>query len=167
LPAVCADVLSPALEAELARVDPADAHLYVERLEISLSGIDLDRLEAELVQAVRKEIADYFRRHPPAPPRTDRTQSARGVELRTMAWTINDALVMFLRSGRLPWSFLAPPGARFEQLVLDAWTATAPGDAIPPAALARLAECWPPHARAPVLQPPGFVRRPLRAGRRA
>jgi hypothetical protein len=166
LRAVCADVLSPALAAELARVDPGDAHLYVERLEISLSGIALDRLESELVDAVRKEVADYFRRHPPVPSGTDRTPATSDVELRTAAWTVGEALVVFLRSGQLPWSFRVPPGTRLEQIVLDAWAATTSEVVIPSATLARFAEVLASRAartRLLLQFTPAFVSRLLRA----
>ena len=61
---VCADVLGPALEAAFERVDPGDAHLVIEHLEIDLADISLDRLDAELADAVRREVAEYFRRNP-------------------------------------------------------------------------------------------------------
>src|SRR5262245_11577570 len=64
---VCADLLSPALESAFRPVDPGDAHLVVERLAIDVSGISLDRLDAELADAVRREVADYLRRNPAVP----------------------------------------------------------------------------------------------------
>jgi hypothetical protein len=138
LPAVCADLLSPALAAELARIDPGDAHLYVERLPVNVAGVALDRLEAELVAAVVREVAAFFRRHPPAAPGHDAGPGTTAVERRTPAATVDDALVVFLRSGRLPWSFRVPPGARLEQLVQAAWRAA--GGGVPRATRARLAQ---------------------------
>jgi hypothetical protein len=52
------------------------------------------------------------------------------VHLRTFAQTVDDALITFLRSGRLPWSFRLPPGTTLEQLVLQAWP-DLPGQAPP------------------------------------
>ena len=48
---------------------------------------------------------------------------AGDVQRRTPAETVDEALVVFLRTGRLPWSFRVPPGSRLEQIVLDAWGA--------------------------------------------
>jgi hypothetical protein len=139
LPGVCADVLSPALESALAEVDPGDAHLYLERLVIELVDVPLDRLEAELADALRREVANYFRRNPPVRyAGEDPTQGA--VQHRTAAETVEGALLVFLRTGRLPWSFRVPQGAHLEHLVLDTWGAADEDRVPPPAARTRLRE---------------------------
>ena len=62
------------------------------------------------------------------------------MQRRTVAETVDEALLVFLRTGRLPWSFRVPPGSRLEQLVLDAWGAADADRAPPPAMRARLSE---------------------------
>lgn len=152
LPGVCADVLAPVLESALAEVDPGDAHLYVERLAVDLQDVPLDRLETELADALRWEVVDYFRRNPPV--RSTVEDSAQGaVRHRTEAETVEDALLVFLRTGRLPWSFRVPPGTHLEQLVLDTWGAADEDRAPPPAARARLREMLAlPAARARLMR---------------
>ena len=110
LPGVCADVLWPALESAFAQRDPGDAHLVIERMAIDLSGIALDRLEAALADAVRREVADYLRRNPAVPFGAAGAPKRGDVQRRTVAETVNEALVVFLRTGRLPWSFRVPAG---------------------------------------------------------
>src|SRR4029453_13726652 len=91
---VCADVLGPALEAAFAPVDPGDAHGVVERLAIHLSAIDLDRLDAELTDAVHREVADWFRRNPPVPAGAVGPAEAGTVQRRSVAETVDEALVV-------------------------------------------------------------------------
>ena len=136
---VCSDVLGPALEAAFARVDPGDGHVMIERLAIDLGDISLERLDAELTDAVHREVADYFRRHPvPSGPRP--ASEASEVQRLTLAETVDEGLLVFLRTGRLPWSFRVPPGSRLEQIVLDAWDGADAERGPPPAVRARLSE---------------------------
>ena len=165
LPGVCADVMSPALESAFAPGDPGDAHLLIERLTIEVSGISLDRLEAELADAVRREVGDYLRRHPAVSLGSAETGERGDVRRRTEAESVEDALVVFLRSGRLPWSFRVPPGSRLETLVVEAWRAGGVDASPPPAVRARLAELLAlPSVRARLLMQftPAFVATVLR-----
>jgi hypothetical protein len=165
LPDVCAEVLWPALESAFERVDPGDAHLVVERLTIDVSGISLDHFDAELADAVQREVADYLRRNPAVPFGSAEAPQNGDVQRRTVAETVDEALVVFLRTGRLPWSFRVPPGSRLEQLVVDAWGAVNADRGPPPAMRARLSEVLAlPSARARVVMQftPGFVATVLR-----
>jgi hypothetical protein len=165
LPGVCADVLWPALESAFAPGDPGDAHLVVERLAIDVSGISLVHLDAELADAVQREVADYLRRNPAVPSGAAGAPKGGDVQRRTVAETVDEALVVFLRTGRLPWSFRVPPGSRLEQLVVDAWGAANADRGPPPAMRATLSEILAvPSARARMVMQftPGFVATLLR-----
>lgn len=165
LPRVCADVLWPALESAFAPGDPGDAHLVIERLAIDVSGISLDHLDAELAAAVQREVADYLRRHPAVPFGAAGAPKSGDVQRRTVADTVDEALVVFLRTGRLPWSFRVPPGSRLEQVVNDAWGAVSADRGPPPAMRARLSKILAvPSARARLVMQftPGFVATVLR-----
>src|SRR5687768_6900222 len=85
---VCADVLEPALEAAFARVDPGDAHLMIERLAIDLADISLDRLDAELTDAVhgRSRTTSAATRCGPAQGRLRRPATCSGA-LWPRPWT--------------------------------------------------------------------------------
>jgi hypothetical protein len=149
LPGVCADVLARALEAAFARVDPGAGVLVIERLAIDLPVIALARLDAELADAVHREVAEYFRRNPPLSTTADGTRDVGAVQRRTAAEIVDEALLEFLRTGRLPWSFRVPPGARLEQIVLETWGAVDAERAPPAATRAALLEVLAlPHARA-------------------
>jgi hypothetical protein len=135
LPALCADVVSPALEAALAVFDPGEAHLQIDRIDVDLARIPLDRLDAELAEAVRREMTLYFRRHGTNGPDDAGPPAADGVvRRRTTGETSGDALLVFLQTGRLPWFFNVPHNTSFERVVLDTWAAE--GGTGPPAAVA-------------------------------
>jgi hypothetical protein len=131
LPTLCTEVLSPTLESALARFDPGDAYLYVEHIAIDLTS-NLERLGADLTEAVERGVVDYFLRNPPT--RSESTAAGRPDEVRrrTDAETIDEALVAFLRTGRLPWSFRVPLGTRLEQMVLNTWALVDTEPAPPP-----------------------------------
>jgi hypothetical protein len=143
LPAWCADVLSPTLETELARIDPRDGCLHVEHLEVDVSVNGLDRLEDQLVEALRAALADFFRQHPIDHSRASGAPAsgsgAGALEVRPLARTVDDALVEFLSTGRLPWSVRLPAGMPLEQFVVASWDESAPGG-MPPPSMARLAQ---------------------------
>ena len=124
LPRVCADVLSPAIESALRPFDAAGRFLYLDRVHLEVTVSSLDDLEAELANAVRRGIEEHLVRHPPA------VAGPAGVAARVgpdetpasaATGTVAETLVVFLRTGRLPWWFSLPPGTTLEQVVLAAW----------------------------------------------
>ncbi len=121
LPDVCTDVLAPVLESALGGADPGDAHIYVERLAIELDEVSLEGLERHLADAVRRELTDWLRRN--VSGRGAGATADGNVRRRPVAEAVDDVLAVFLRTGRLPWTFRVPTGARLEDLVLDGWRA--------------------------------------------
>lgn len=153
LPGVCAEVMLPALESALARFDPGDAHLRVEQLAIDVSNTSLERLEADLAEAVERQVVDYFLRNPPPRSTPARPHPPEGILQQTVAETVDEALVAFLRTGRLPWPFHVPWGARLEQLVLDSWSTVDTNPAPPSRTRALLIEVLAlPSARARLIK---------------
>ena len=129
LPRVCAEVLAPAIEAALGPMDPSEGHVYLDRIAVDVTLTCLDRLEAELAEAVRRALRDHVRAAP-----FDAPEEAGDGRFRTAAGTVDEALSTFLRTGRLPWPFRLPPDRTLEQVVLDAWH----GERPPPASRERL-----------------------------
>lgn len=138
LPAVCAEVVAPALASGLERFDPGDDLLVIERLEIDLPGVRLDRLTDGLADALRRAVQDALRRPVEdgslgLPTSAGTTAGADAgsnpIERRSVARTADDALVAFLATGRLPWSFRLPAGTTLERTVTGAWADGEPGPA--------------------------------------
>jgi hypothetical protein len=150
LPAVCADVVAPALEAGLAAADLEGRRICIDHISIDVRGVEIDALERELAVAVRRGLDEYLRDHPPHASREDPADSDaddRAVRVATEGESIDDALVMFLGTGRLPWSLRMPPGEAFEPSVLRGWRERGTGGPTP-ALRARLAEVFrEPEAR--------------------
>lgn len=120
LPAVCADVVAPALEASLAPVALGAERICIDRIEIDVEGVEFDQLERALADAVRRGVDEYLRDHPFASP--DAAAHAGALRRATEREGLEDALVLFLRTGRLPWSFRIPPGDDLERMVLRTWS---------------------------------------------
>jgi len=138
LPAVCTEVVSPAIESALAAFDPGDRYLSVDRLAIDLSLASVDGFEAALAAAVRREIAEHFRRHPVSASPSEEVRAEAWPQERTPEQALDDALATFLRTGRLPWAFRLPAGRTLEHVVLDAWPDLSGSPGPPPVAVGRL-----------------------------
>lgn len=157
LPAVCAAVVAPALEAGLAHADLEGRRICIDHISIDVHGVEIEALERELALAVRRGLDEYLRDHPPHASPEDTTldpdAAAGGVRVATEGESIDDALVMFLDTGQLPWSLRVPPGEEFERWVLRAWRERGTGGPTP-ALRRRLAEVFsePAARRRVVLQ---------------
>ena len=127
LPDVCNSLVAPALERALERCDPGDGWVLVDRLDVDVGRLSLDDLERDLPVAVGRAVEAFLRHHAPAartpsPPSPPGGGTPVGVRRRSERETADDALVFFLRTGRLPWSFRLPAGRSLEEVLLAAWT---------------------------------------------
>lgn len=120
LPDLCNRLVTPALNRALARCDPHDGWIVVERLDVDVGRMSSDALERDLPEAVGRAVELFFADHPPSPAKPAGTDN---VHRRTEVDTADDALISFLRTGRLPWSFRLLPGRHLEEVLLTAWTA--------------------------------------------
>jgi contractile injection system tape measure protein len=120
LPDLCNRLVTPVLDLALARCDPNDQWIVVERLDVDLGRMSPDALERDLPEAIGRAVESFFRDHPSP---SGQMEEAGNIQHRTDRETADDALIMFLRTGRLPWSFRIPPGRHLEEVLLTAWTA--------------------------------------------
>jgi hypothetical protein len=127
LPDLCTSLVAPAIERALDRCAPDDGWVVVERLDVDVGRLPLDDLERDLPEAVGRAVESYLRQHAPASRSSSPssgTTAAGVMRRRTDRETADDALVSFLRIGRLPWSFRVPPGRHLEEVLLTSWTET-------------------------------------------
>ena len=124
LPALCRDWLLPALERTLDRHAPAEGTLCIERLEIDAGTMSLDRLEHDLAEAVAQALAKTLREQHISADEAAAGLRKGNVRHKTAQHSIKEALIFFLETGQLPWSFRLPEGRSLEQLVLAAWQET-------------------------------------------
>jgi hypothetical protein len=109
LSALCRGSLPRALESVLDRFAPADGDLIVPMLEIDVGTLDLDAVEEQLTAAIVRALGDELGRRMAA--------EGEGARRLDRPGAVIDALVHFLRSGRLPWWF-ARGEARLQEVVL-------------------------------------------------
>lgn len=132
LPAVCAEVIAPALESALSRFNTGSTTLVIDRLEIDVPAITLDRLTDALGAGVRQGVEECLLRAPPlvTPGASGDDAERVAIEERAVAGTVDGALAAFLTSGRLPWWFRLPPGQTLEQEVTQAWAGGGPAPGV-------------------------------------
>ena len=140
-------VLPRVIEQVLDEVGPANGHLYIERLEVDLGAIDLDRLETAIPERIALHLERSLRDpallvvagvQTPAAGGADAClgcrRRPRDAQHRTEQESLAGALVYFLLTGLLPWSFRLPHGRRLEDVLLAAWRqdddALAPPDSV-------------------------------------
>lgn len=173
LPAVCAEVIAPALESALGRFDTGPESLVIERLEIDVPTLALEALASGLAAGVHRGVEECLLRAPPqagAPGASGDDAGSGVIERRSVAETVDDALAAFLATGRLPWSYRLPPGRPLEQAVTDAWADGEPPPAVRPRLLRVLAapdarlRLWLQFSRAFALGVLRAVAPPLAAG---
>ncbi len=120
LPDLCEHSLTPALERVLDRCVPATEHLSLERLEIDVGVMALERMEHDLAAAVtsaiEKSLQELLRSEAAAT-----TNISGSVRRTTNQQSLHEALLYFLQTGSLPWSFRLLVGQSFEQVLLQAW----------------------------------------------
>lgn len=120
LPGLCQHWLIPAIEGVLERCAPPAGHWYIERLEIDAGALSLERLEQDLAENVALALEKSLREHLPwgesALPLTTGV-----IQPKTPPQALQEALIYFLQTGSLPWSFRLPPDRTLEQVVLEAW----------------------------------------------
>ncbi|MRR34418.1 hypothetical protein EG829_06915 [bacterium] len=120
LPGLCRNWLTPAIDRALERSTPPVGLLRIEKVELDLGTVQLERLEHDLAQAVERGLEKWLHEHPPLAESAPSPVS--GAMRRDAAPDpAMDALVHFLRNGTLPWWFRLPGGSSLEQVILRYW----------------------------------------------
>ena len=130
---LCADAVTPELARTLARLGPPDGRLVVDRLEIDLGTLSWAELARELPALVAREVAAFLGRFPASSLAA--AGSPDNVRYRSHRQATGEALLTFLRTGRLPWSYRVPAGRHLADEVLAAWTPAGGREAAPGAGL--------------------------------
>ncbi|MDD1617184.1 MAG: hypothetical protein LUQ28_12030, partial [Methylococcaceae bacterium] len=120
LSGLCQDRLLPALERTLDRYVPITEYWSLDRLDIDVGVLSLERLEQDLAELVTLAIEKKLREQTLNKPSSTVTTRTDNVQYKTSQQSLAEALVYFLKTGRLPWSVQLPEGKNFEQMLLDA-----------------------------------------------
>ncbi|PKM38408.1 MAG: hypothetical protein CVV06_00795 [Gammaproteobacteria bacterium HGW-Gammaproteobacteria-10] len=115
------DKIVQILDGVLERCSSPNDYLYLERLSIDVGSVELVKLESELPKRIaanlEQALADVSASHAD----DSRALIAGGNYRQSRQQTVNEALLFFLRTGRLPWSFRLPDGRNLEQVLTETW----------------------------------------------
>ncbi|MDR4505841.1 MAG: contractile injection system tape measure protein [Candidatus Scalindua sp.] len=120
LPDLLQHRLLPAIEHVLERFSLQEGHVFIERLEIDAGALTLEQLEDKLAESVVQELEKSLRVHT-SPEELSAMAMSGKTRHKTGQQSINEALIYFLKTGSLPWSFRLPDGATLEQVILGSW----------------------------------------------
>jgi hypothetical protein len=120
LPDWCHHWLTPALERVMERCAPPEGRLYIERLEVDAGALRLDRWERDLTESVARAVEKALSERTLAGGSAAAIISGE-VQHKSLLRSLHEALIYFLETGSLPWSFHLPAGSSLEQVVFDSW----------------------------------------------
>ncbi|MDN3514415.1 MAG: contractile injection system tape measure protein [Candidatus Brocadia sp.] len=120
LPDMLQHRLLPAIEQVLECFTPQEGHLFIERLEIDAGTMTLEQLEHKLVESVAQALEKSLRGHT-SPGELPAMAISGNIRHKTGQQSISEALIYFLKTGSLPWSFRLPGGDTLEQVILGSW----------------------------------------------
>ncbi|MBN9400235.1 MAG: hypothetical protein J0I17_08675 ['Candidatus Kapabacteria' thiocyanatum] len=111
------------LQSVFDRHAPVGGHLTIDRLELDLGSVSMETVEAEIADALTKELDDALRRQTfdviVDAGHADRRGGTMDTGFHGRKERLFDAFLHVLETGRLPWSMLLPGGATLEGLLLE------------------------------------------------
>jgi hypothetical protein len=124
----CRDSLTPALERALDRCAPSHEYWSLERLEINVGAIAIDRLEQDLPLLIEQALEKSLRAQTPALSYSEPTATfachqrvAEGALQQSAHQRLMSAWFYFLKTGVLPWNIKMPEGENLEHALLTSW----------------------------------------------
>ena len=120
LSGICNEWLFPELEKVFDRFTPTEETWYFERIEIDAGSISADRL-ADLGLVVASAIQNKLQGFHPDIFKSTESEIVFN-ERKSVDSVVEEVFVYFLKTGRLPWSFVLPKGQPLEQYLLTNWS---------------------------------------------
>ena len=128
LAALCKQTLLPVIEQAFERCGPKDRLIRIDRLELDLGSVALERLEQELPALLQRSLGTALDAHLAARPEP---QDGTGSYTTTVAHGMDEALAYFLQWGTLPPALRLFQGCDFEATLRACQDAAGRG-ALPP-----------------------------------
>lgn len=130
LPELLRHRLMPVLGQVLERFSPQKGNLSIERLEIDAGTLTPEQLEHKLAEYVAQALEKSLRGYT-SPGELSAMALSGSIRHKTGQQSINEAMIYFLKTGSLPWSFRLPDGATLEHVILGSWQESAKSGADP------------------------------------
>lgn len=108
----CHDCLLPAMEITLDRHCTEEQHLYLERLDLEVGQLPIERLEYDLAGSITRALEKSLK---------EKLSRPRGAEQKSSQQALSEVFLYFLKTGSLPWWFRLPEGSDLEQVILRQW----------------------------------------------
>ncbi|WP_404361389.1 contractile injection system tape measure protein [Methylotuvimicrobium sp. KM1] len=116
------DQIVRTIDSVLERCSSPNDYLYLDRLSIDVGSLELAQLESELPKRIAANLERALADVSASNVDDSRALIAGGGNYRqSRQQTVNDALLFFLMTGRLPWSFRLPAGQNLEQVLTENW----------------------------------------------
>ncbi len=115
------DQIVRTIDGVLERCSSPNDYLYIERLSIDVGSVDLAQLESELPKRIAANLERALADVSASNVDDSRALIAGENYRQSRQQIVNEALLFFLRAGRLPWSFRLPPGRNLENVLIEMW----------------------------------------------
>jgi hypothetical protein len=121
--ALCAAEIIPVLEQVLHQYTLLKGHVYIDRLEIDLGTFQSDELEYKLVEIFKEKLAGLL-----SAPALHSVHHSKGADINRPddpyrftdeVTSFVEALIYFLKSGILPWTFQLPEGKNINEILRE------------------------------------------------
>ncbi|MFS8979423.1 contractile injection system tape measure protein [Cupriavidus necator] len=128
LPDLCRNRLTHVIGQALDCYAPSHGLLCIERLDIDVGKVTLDRLEHDLLEAVKLALEKLLRDHAGVVKKGSAAVPCNtGYQFKTTRQTLDEAFIYFLKTGLLPPSLQLSQGMTLEQALVAAWRETHEG----------------------------------------
>ena len=115
------DKIVQILDSVLERCSSPNDYLYLDRLSIDVGSLELAQLESELPKRIAANLESALADISASYTDDSRALIVGGNYRQSRQQAVNEALLFFLRIGRLPWSFRLPTGQNLEQVLTENW----------------------------------------------
>ena len=116
LPDICDQFILPAVEKAFNRLALHNTILTIDRLEIDAGTVTINKLEFELSEKITQALENSLRELSVSGyPASSRVSG--NITSKTKGECLCEAVIFFLKNGKLPWSFHLSGDSSFEEIV--------------------------------------------------
>ncbi|NEW84057.1 MAG: hypothetical protein GZ094_17050 [Mariniphaga sp.] len=111
--------LLPAIEKALDQCSSPDFHLIIDRLDIDIGTIEMDRIDYELTTSVAKALIDKITIESATRISGNTGENFNNTYFQTTDDRLWEVFIHFIVKGNLPWSYRLPAGKSLEEVITE------------------------------------------------